>query len=162
MVRTRVKRARLSAMAARKPATAASGPCAASSANENAGGAIDIRSVRTLDDYYARLDAGALPCFRGWQLSADDRSRRDVIQALMCKFTVDFAAIEAAHGIVFDESFAVELASLRPLADDGLVEIQPDRITVTPSGRLLVRTIAMTFDRFLRNDRERARYSRVI
>jgi len=33
---------------------------------------------------------------------------------------------------------------------------------VNPSGRLLVRAIAMVFDRYLRMDRERIRYSKVI
>jgi oxygen-independent coproporphyrinogen-3 oxidase len=120
------------------------------------------QNVRTLDDYYDRLDADGLPCFRGWQLSADDRLRRDVIQALMCQFTVGVAAIEAAHDITFGDYFAVELGALKPLADDGLVEIGRDRITVTPRGRLLVRTVAMVFDRFLREQRQRASYSRVI
>jgi oxygen-independent coproporphyrinogen-3 oxidase len=120
------------------------------------------QNVRALDDYYGRLDAGALPCFRGRRLTADDLCRRDVIQSLMCHFTVEFAAIEAAHGIAFDRTFAAELAALRPLADDGLVEIARDRIDVTPRGRLLVRSVAMTFDRYLREERERARYSRVI
>jgi oxygen-independent coproporphyrinogen-3 oxidase len=31
-----------------------------------------------------------------------------------------------------------------------------------PAGRMLVRGIAMVFDRYLRSDRERARYSKVI
>jgi oxygen-independent coproporphyrinogen-3 oxidase len=35
-------------------------------------------------------------------------------------------------------------------------------ISVQPAGRLLVRAIAMVFDRYLRADRERARYSKVI
>jgi len=125
-------------------------------------GAIYSQNVRTLDDYYDRLDANALPCSRGWRLSADDTLRRDVIQALMCHFSVRFAAIEAAHGIAFGEYFAVELEALKALAKDGLIEIAPDRVTVTPHGRLLVRTVAMVFDRFLRDQRERARYSRVI
>jgi oxygen-independent coproporphyrinogen-3 oxidase len=125
-------------------------------------GATYSQNVRTLDDYYSRLDAGGLPCFRGRQLTADDLVRRDVIQSLMCHFTVEFAEIESAHGIAFREAFATELAALRTLADDGLVGIGADRIDVTPRGRLLVRSIAMTFDRYLREDRERARYSRVI
>jgi oxygen-independent coproporphyrinogen-3 oxidase len=48
------------------------------------------------------------------------------------------------------------------LADDGLVEIALDAITVTPLGRLLVRSVAMVFDRYLREQREAARYSRII
>jgi oxygen-independent coproporphyrinogen-3 oxidase len=44
----------------------------------------------------------------------------------------------------------------------GLVELGDETITVTPKGRLLVRNVAMVFDRYLRQDRERRRYSRVI
>jgi oxygen-independent coproporphyrinogen-3 oxidase len=120
------------------------------------------QNVRTLDDYYDRLDADALPCFRGWKLSADDSLRRDVIQALMCQFTVDFGAIESAHDISFGDYFGHELQALEALATDGLVEIAPERITVTPRGRLLVRTVAMVFDRYLRAPQALARYSRVI
>jgi oxygen-independent coproporphyrinogen-3 oxidase len=125
-------------------------------------GATYSQNVRTLDDYYARLDAGTLPCFRGRELTADDLARRDVIQSLMCQFTVEFRAIESAHGLAFGQTFATELTAMERLADDGLVEIGTDRIDVTPRGRLLVRNVAMTFDRYLREDRERARYSRVI
>jgi oxygen-independent coproporphyrinogen III oxidase len=125
-------------------------------------GATYSQNLRTLDDYYARLDADVSPCFRGWQLSADDRLRRDVIQALMCQFTVAFERVEAMHGVAFHEYFATELRELEPLADDGLVEIAADALTVTRRGRLLVRSVAMPFDRHLREQREQARYSRVI
>jgi oxygen-independent coproporphyrinogen III oxidase len=125
-------------------------------------GATYSQNLRTLDDYYACLDANSLPCLRGWQLSADDRMRRDVIQALMCQSTVAFERVEAAHGIAFHDYFATELAELGPLAADGLIEITADAIAVTPRGRLLVRSVAMRFDRYLRGPLEPARYSRVI
>jgi oxygen-independent coproporphyrinogen-3 oxidase len=125
-------------------------------------GASYVQNVRTLDEYYERLDAGALPVLRGVELNADDLLRREVIQKLMCNFELDFREIEGAHGIRFAEYFAPDLAALAPLAADGLAEIGADRITVTPRGRLLVRTVAMQFDRYLREARERAKYSRVI
>jgi oxygen-independent coproporphyrinogen-3 oxidase len=121
-----------------------------------------VQNVRTLDEYYEKLDAGTLPVLRGVMLDADDLLRREVIQKVMCNFELDFREIEAAHGIRFAEYFAPDLAALAPLAADGLAEIGTDRITVTPRGRLLVRTVAMQFDRYLREARERARYSRVI
>jgi oxygen-independent coproporphyrinogen-3 oxidase len=120
------------------------------------------QNVRTLDAYYDRLDANALPCFRGWKLSADDRLRRDVIQGLMCQFTVAYSAIESEHDISFAAYFGEEIADLEALAKDGLVEIAPERITVTSKGRLLVRAVAMVFDRYLRAKQVPARYSRVI
>ncbi len=120
------------------------------------------QNLRTLDEYYGRLDADALPCFRGWRLSADDLLRRDVIHALMSHFTVSFERVEAVHAIAFNEYFTAELKELEHLVDDGLIEIASDTIIVTRRGRLLVRSIAMIFDRHLRLQREQARYSRLI
>jgi oxygen-independent coproporphyrinogen-3 oxidase len=120
------------------------------------------QNVRTLDEYYERLDRGVLPCFRGWRLDADDLLRRDLIGTLMCGAPVDFRAIGARHGIEFRDYFASELQALRPLSADGLVEVDAKSMVVTARGRLLMRTVAMVFDRHLREAREKARYSRVI
>jgi oxygen-independent coproporphyrinogen III oxidase len=125
-------------------------------------GACYTANVKTLDAYYGRLDAHQLPVVRGVELNADDLLRREVIQRLMCDFDLDFAAIEAEHGIRFDEYFAPDLAALVPFSADGLVEVERNGIKVTPRGRLLVRTVAMQFDRYLREAREQAQYSRVI
>jgi len=121
-----------------------------------------VQNVKSLEAYYARLDAGALPTLRGIALDADDLLRRDVIQRLMCDFSLDFAAIDAAHGIRFADYFAHELAALQALAADGIVALSAGSIEVTALGRLLVRAVAMQFDRHLREARERARYSRMI
>jgi oxygen-independent coproporphyrinogen-3 oxidase len=80
----------------------------------------------------------------------------------MCNFDLDFAEVERSHGIDFHTTFAPELEALAPLAADGLVEIGPDRLQITARGRLLVRTIAMNFDRYLREAQQKAKYSRVI
>jgi oxygen-independent coproporphyrinogen-3 oxidase len=99
---------------------------------------------------------------RGVALAPDDVVRREVIQRLMCDFELDFEAIEAAHGVAFRDYFAPEIAALAVLADDGIVTLDDRSLRVTPAGRLLVRSVAMPFDRHLREARERARYSRVI
>ena len=120
------------------------------------------QNVKELQRYYAALDQGRLPVLRGVELSGDDLLRRAVIQALMCNFRVSIEAIELAYLVDFKAVFAAELQELKTLADDGLLEIQPDWIVVTPRGRLLVRAISMVFDRYLREARARASYSRVI
>ena len=120
------------------------------------------QNCKELDAYYAALDAGRLPVTRGLELGADDLLRRAVIQALMCQFRVSLESIELANLIDFRRYFAPELADLRRLAADGLVELSPEWIEVTPKGRLLVRVIAMVFDRYLRERAARASYSRLI
>jgi len=119
------------------------------------------QNVKTLEEYAERLDAGRLPVFRGVALDADDLLRRDVITQLICHFTLDIPALERAHGIVFADYFAAELAELAQMRDDGLIALATDRIDVQPPGRLLVRNICMVFDRYLRAAAP-ARYSKVI
>jgi oxygen-independent coproporphyrinogen-3 oxidase len=121
-----------------------------------------VQNVKTLDAYYTRLDAHTLPVMRGIELDADDIVRRDVIQRLMCDFVVEFNGVETRHAIHFIDYFAAELDALASFETDGLIFLSSDSIAVTPRGKWLVRSIAMTFDRRLREAAERARYSRVI
>ena len=125
-------------------------------------GPVYSQNVKTLDEYYDALDRDQLPVLRGIELTADDLLRRAIIQALMCHFELSIESVEIANLIKFSEYFAEELDDLRDMARAGLVRVEDDWITVLPPGRLLVRGIAMVFDRYLRADRERARYSKVI
>ncbi|HKJ71235.1 MAG TPA: oxygen-independent coproporphyrinogen III oxidase [Gammaproteobacteria bacterium] len=120
------------------------------------------QNVRGLDDYYAALDAGELPVFRGYALTSEDRLRRSVITRLMCDFALDFGQVEAGWGIDFREHFAAELADLEEMAADGLLEMDDRGLRVTPRGRLLIRNVAMVFDAYLRAREGAQRYSKVI
>jgi len=120
------------------------------------------QNVRELDEYYDRLRAGLLPTARGVLLDRDDLLRRAVIMALMCHFEVSKEGIEAAHLIRFDEYFQRELEDLRSYEEAGLVEVTDDWISVLPKGKLLVRGIAMVFDRYLRQDQRLRRYSKIV
>ena len=125
-------------------------------------GPVYAQNVKTLDEYYDALDRDELPVLRGIELTADDLLRRAIIQALMCHFELSIESIEIAHLIKFSDYFADELEDLRAMEAAGLVQVSDEWISVLPPGRLLVRGIAMLFDRYLRADRERARYSKVI
>ncbi len=107
------------------------------------------QNPRDLVSWQVALDEGRLPVFRGMRLDEDDQLRADLIQQLMCQGEIPFRALERRHGIDFSDYFADALAKLQPLVDDGLVRIEPDRILVTSRGRLLLRNIAMCFDRYL-------------
>ena len=120
------------------------------------------QNVKTLDEYYERLDSGLLPVFRGIELDADDILRRSIIQSLMCHFELSLESVETAHGIDFRTYFAAELEALGEMVHAGLVRVEDRRIIVLPPGRMLVRAISMVFDKFLRADRESKRYSKVI
>ena len=119
------------------------------------------QNLKTVAEYGAAIQDDRFASCRGLVISEEDALRRDVILRLMCQFRLDKREIERRYGIEdFDRRFAAELAQLSPMADDGLVEIDRDRIEVTPLGRLLVRNIAMSFDAYL--GKSTVRYSRTV
>lgn len=120
------------------------------------------QNYRTLEEYYESLDNNMLPLMRGLELSADDLLRRDIIQALMCQFALSREIFGSAHLIDFDSYFAQELIELKEYQDYGLVKLENGWITVTPKGRLLIRNICMVFDKYLRLNKERKMFSKVI
>jgi oxygen-independent coproporphyrinogen-3 oxidase len=108
------------------------------------------QSQRELAEWETAVAAHGLATMRGHRLSADDAARRAVIQQLMCLGEVRVGEHAAADGTPFRERFGAELARLRPLADDGLVEIAGDgSLLVTDRGRLVLRNLAMVFDAYL-------------
>jgi oxygen-independent coproporphyrinogen-3 oxidase len=107
------------------------------------------QNLRALKSWEAAVDAGRLPVWRGLALSSDDRVRAAVIGQLMCQGAIDVAAIERRYRIDFGCYFNAALERLQPHAADGLVEIEPGRIAVTPAGQLLLRSLAMCFDAYL-------------
>ena len=107
------------------------------------------QNPRDVDSWKAALDAGHLPVFRGMEMSADDQLRADLIQHLMCQGEIPVSALERRYRIDFATYFAECMARMVPLQDDGLVRMERDRIVVAPRGRLLLRNIAMCFDRYL-------------
>jgi oxygen-independent coproporphyrinogen-3 oxidase len=107
------------------------------------------QNPRDLPSWQIAIDEGRLPVFRGMRLDEDDRLRADLIQQLMCQGEIPVTALERRYAIDFDQYFADALDKLAPLVDDGLVRREPGRIRATTRGRLLLRNIAMCFDRYL-------------
>ena len=118
-------------------------------------------SVTTME-YEALLEDGHLPIRKGLAVDDDDQLRAQVIQALMCYDELVFDDFDALTGIDFRRYFAEEIARLDPLEDDGLIEVDEASIRITPKGRLLIRNIAMTFDRYLKDADTDQRFSRAI
>ncbi|MRW90225.1 oxygen-independent coproporphyrinogen III oxidase [Duganella sp. FT80W] len=112
-------------------------------------GATYSQNEKTLEAYYEKLESGVLPVTRGIKLDNDDLLRRIVIQKLMCNFELSLSSIEQGFPIKFRQYFEKELEKLQAFADDGLLTIDAEWISVTPKGRLLIRNICMVFDRYL-------------
>jgi oxygen-independent coproporphyrinogen-3 oxidase len=118
-------------------------------------------SVSTIE-YEEIIERGELPIVKGLLVDDDDLLRAAVIQDLMCYDSLDFDRFGTQHGIDFREYFAEEVGQLDVLEKDGLIELTGKGIAITPKGRLLLRNIAMTFDRYIDLAENESRFSKAI
>ena len=113
-----------------------------------------VQNHTATKDYRKSIESGQLAIMKGYVSNRDDQIRHDVIMALICNFELNTQEIESKFNIVFNTYFKNELLELRKLEKDGIIELNNKphlTLKVTDSGRLLIRCICMTFDRYLNN-----------
>jgi len=118
-------------------------------------------SITTLE-YEEIIERGELPIVKGLLIDDDDLIRAAVIQDLMCYDSLSFDDFGNEHGIDFREYFAAEIKKLDVLEEDDLIVLSDAGIEITPRGRLLLRNIAMTFDRYIDLEENEHRFSKAI
>lgn len=107
------------------------------------------QNSREIPAYQTAVKDRGIATMRGYRLSNDDEVRRAVIGRLLCHTVIFKREIEREFGIEFDKYFAGERDRLTEPRDEGLVVLGADEIRVTPLGRIFIRNVAMTFDRYL-------------
>lgn len=125
-------------------------------------GNLYAQNAITTMEYEALIENGELPIKKGIEVDDDDLLRADVIQALMCYDSLSFDDFGTEHDIDFREYFATEIERLKPLATDGLIELDQSCVIITQKGRLLLRSIAMIFDRYIDQAENDNRFSKAI
>ncbi len=99
------------------------------------------QNEKSIADYQRVVNEGSLPVFRGHRLNEEDRRLRRHILHLMTRFETTWSFEEA-----WDETFGAAINRLEPLLADGLIELKPFQLKVTPEGRNFLRNICMAFD----------------
>ena len=120
-----------------------------------------VQNAKEIVDYRQRIEGENFAAVRGFELSAEDLLRSDVITSLLCNLRVDKRAIERDHLISFDRHFKTATERLAPMVDDGLVENHEDLLQITQRGRMMLRNAAMAFDAYL-SQPTGATYSRTV
>lgn len=110
------------------------------------------QNYKEMDEYEAMIDAGKLPVHRGIALSEDDKIRKKAIMDLMGGFWLSFKSIDDEFGINSKEYFKDGLKNLAEFEADELLKITDTAIEISPTGRMVVRNIAMVFDAYLSAD----------
>jgi oxygen-independent coproporphyrinogen-3 oxidase len=104
---------------------------------------------REVPAYQAAIAERGVATMRGYRLTSDDQIRRVVIGRLLCHTVIPKSEVEREFSISFDDYFAPEVRRLEEFRAEGLVAFAPGEIRVTSLGRIFIRNVAMTFDRYL-------------
>ncbi|MEL4417066.1 oxygen-independent coproporphyrinogen III oxidase [Shewanella algae] len=120
------------------------------------------QNQKDIRPYYEAIDEQGHALWKGCKLNRDDEIRRAVIKQLICHFELDMAKMEQQQGIQFEEYFAEDLKLLQTFIDDKLVNIENRQISISPTGRLLIRNICICFDVYFREKARQQQFSRVI
>lgn len=99
------------------------------------------QNVKTVEEYLQLVNSGKLPVFKGHLLTDDDLIIRQHILDIMCK-----GHTEWHHLAVPSHAVAEGIQRLQVLANDGLIELSPGGLTVTPLGKGFLRNICMALD----------------
>lgn len=129
------------------------------------GNGIDYYSqnYKDLKNYEEALDNNELPVFKGYRLSEDDILRQFVIMELMSNFSLNITRVEEKFNINFYNYFKDDLQQLNEFIDADLVKIEDNKISVSPTGTMLIRNICMPFDAYLKKVPEsKRRFSKTI
>jgi len=120
------------------------------------------QNLGKLNRWSDAIDQNIPPVARGLQLTESDKIRKLVIERLMCNQFLDYKEVEAIGGQPFAELFPEAIAALQDFEADGLVECQPDSLTVTREGQLFLRNIGMLFDEYLPKENAKGRFSQTV
>jgi oxygen-independent coproporphyrinogen III oxidase len=110
------------------------------------------QNLKAENDYYKSIDRNELPVLRGVTLSEDDKIRRFAIFSIVSRHRLRFEDVEREFDIDFPAYFRDELATLKELQDDGLVDVTNRSACLTDIGKLFAHHVAKAFDRYLVDD----------
>ncbi|MFY9309381.1 MAG: oxygen-independent coproporphyrinogen III oxidase [Bacteroidia bacterium] len=100
-----------------------------------------VQNEKKVEDYYKRIEQGALPFFKGHILSEEDTILRRHILNIMCRLETDWRSKDTQCPALFEA-----LGRLKELEADNLIELSSTHLSVTPEGKPFLRNICMALD----------------
>ena len=97
-----------------------------------------FQNQKKVEDYQAYVRKGELALLKGHLLSGDDLEIREIILDLACKGELQWDHVSPDLGV---------LATLRSMAEEGLIEFLEDRFKITTLGMAFLRNICSVFDK---------------
>jgi len=113
------------------------------------------QNIKNAAQYIKAIEANNLAIFRGYSVTKEQKVIRDVINNLMCNYYVDFNNIANNNKISINELYEIidfSYENFDDFIEDGILEIENEKVNVFENGRLFTRNIAMKFDPLIKKN----------
>tara|TARA_B100001287_G_scaffold77991_1_gene64860 strand:+ start:571 stop:1947 length:1377 start_codon:yes stop_codon:yes gene_type:complete len=107
------------------------------------------QNIKNAAQYIKAIETNNLAIFRGYSVTKEQKVIRDVINNLMCNYHVDFNNIANNNKISINKLYEIidfSYENFDDFIEDGILEIENEKVNVFENGRLFTRNIAMKFD----------------
>lgn len=115
-----------------------------------------VQNVKDLKNYIKKIQLKVLPLEVGHTHSPHDLLIQEIILQIMCHNEID---INDWDRLPYWTEINKELQSFR---EDGIIEINNDKIMITAVGKGFVRNLAMSFDFYLREQKNKVKFSQTV
>ena len=111
-----------------------------------------IQNTKSIPEYIEQLDNGHLPVAKGYALNKDEQITREVIEMLMCNYTIRWEELAQRLSLSVEaikQATAYDEQRLQEFAQDGLITWDANHICMTSEGKLFVRNVAASLDKLM-------------
>ena len=127
--------------------------------------AFGVTAISQLDDGYAQngrdiaeyidtINSGRLYIQRGYRLTEQEKLVREVIETLMCNYSLRWSDVASRMGVSVDEirkACQYDETVIGQMVTDGLIIFDADQIIMNSDGRPFVRCVAAALDPLMQN-----------
>lgn len=110
------------------------------------------QNSKDINEYIERTNSGTFAISKGYALNRDEQITREVIEILMCNYSLNWQELADRLTLSVSEvkaATAYDETRLREFANDGIIEFDPQHIQITPEGSLFVRNVAASLDKLM-------------
>lgn len=110
------------------------------------------QNSKDINEYIERINSGTFAISKGYTLDRDEQITREVIETLMCNYSLNWQEVADRLSLPVNEvkaATAYNEARLREFAADGIIHFDDRHIQMTPEGALFVRNVAASLDRLM-------------
>ncbi len=117
-----------------------------------------VQNEKSVEDYQSCIIDGSWPVIKGHTLSLKDQNVKKILLDLICKGFTVWQETDLMEHIVNDQKEA-----LQKMAEDGLCELMPGKLTITKLGEFFIRNVCSLLDPYLDlNAKTERRFSQVV